>query len=162
MIVFDLKCGKDHVFEAWFGDSADYDSQRKRKLIACPICSDTQVAKAVMAPNVGAKSNQTRPLPAKPVTDIKEGEVMAAGAPGPSPDQMKAVMEHLAKLQSYVEANFDNVGKDFPEEVRKIHYGEAEPRGIFGDASAAEIRALLEEGVEIAPLPFRSKKQLNG
>lgn len=166
MIVFDLKCSADHVFEAWFGDSAEFESQRKRKLVGCPLCGDTDVSKAVMAPNVGAKSNQKSSLPARrnPPGDnaVREGEVVAAGAPGPSPEQMKAVLERLAKLQSYVESNFDNVGKAFPEEVRKIHYGEADPRGIYGDASPEEVRALLEEGVEIAPLPFRSKKQLNG
>jgi hypothetical protein len=153
VIVFDLQCSHGHVFEAWFGSSADYEQQRKAKLIECPVCGDQKVGKALMAPNVAAKGNRKSESTAK---------LPVAAAPEPTPAQTKEVLAALAEMQAKVEASFENVGGDFPEEVRKIHYGEADARGIYGEATAKEAKELWEEGIDVLPLPFqRKRKRLN-
>ena len=133
MIVFDLKCGGGHVFEAWFGSSADYDDQQARRLISCPVCGDGSVTKAVMAPNVGAKGN--------------------AGPPTP-PAAVKAAMAELAKLQAQALSNSTWVGGDFANQARAMHLGEQDHATIHGQATPAEAKALVEDGVPVAPLPF--------
>ncbi len=141
MIVFDLQCAKSHVFEAWFGSSDDYESQRKRALVACPLCGDTQVDKAVMAPAVQAKGNRaTRPHAAY------------------TPDDAKRVLAAMATMQAAVEENCDYVGDRFADEARSIHLGETEPRGIYGEATPAEAAALRDDGIEVAALPFRPRR----
>lgn len=142
MIVFDLRCPNAHVFEAWFGSSDDYESQRERKLVSCPICSDTDVGKAVMAPAVAPKGNQR---PSQPVA-------------AHSPEEIKAALAALAAVQAKVEESCDYVGDRFADEARAIHLGETEARGIYGEATPAEATALREEGIEVAPLPFRPKR----
>lgn len=131
MISFNLQCANDHVFEAWFKDSAAYDSQVAAKALACPGCGNSKIEKAIMAPNITGKSNAKS-------TDI-------------SPEMMQTA---LVKLRETVEANCDNVGADFPEEARKIHYGEVEHRDIYGQASAEEAQELSEEGVEFGRIPW--------
>jgi len=143
VIVFDLRCDKAHVFEAWFGSTADYESQRDRGLVACPVCDSPDVSKAVMAPAVAPKGNR-RPEP----------QPVAANPPEP----VKAMLAALAEIQSKVEASCDYVGDRFADEARAIHHGEVEARGIYGEASAADAAALREEGIEVAPLPFRPKR----
>ncbi len=134
MIIFDLKCApQGHVFEAWFGSSADFEAQRSRGLVACPICGSAEVAKAPMAPHVGAKGNQ---------------------ASEPSPQSMKKMLAEMAKMQKKMLENSDFVGDHFPQEARAIHLGEAEARAIHGRASREEAERLAEEGVPVAPLPF--------
>lgn len=146
MIVFDLICGQNHVFEAWFGSSKDYENQKASGLIECPMCFDDDVRKAVMAPSVGRKGNQAQDvLPAAP------GHQMATGS-------MKDMVAIMTKLQRHVESNFENVGQEFPEEARKIHYGETEERGIYGEASPEETKALLDEGVDVFPMPKAPKE----
>lgn len=153
MIVYDLKCGKGHVFEAWFGSSADYEQQKKKRLLECPLCGDQAVEKAVMAPNVAAKSNQR-------VDDAAARAVTAPG--GHSPEEVKQLLAKLAEMQRQVEENFEYVGEEFAEEARRIHFGEAEERSIYGEVSLAEAKELHEEGVDIMPLPFPSRrKRLN-
>ena len=149
MIVFDLRCGRAHVFEAWFGSSADYEAQAARGLVACPMCGDTDVAKAVMAPAVAPKGNRTRP-PVPPVA----GPVAAN-----PPEAAKAMLAALAQLQATVEANCDYVGDRFADEARAIHLGETEARGIYGEATPEQAAALRDEGVDVAPLPFRPKRR---
>lgn len=144
MIVFDLKCGGGHVFEAWFGSSADYESQRGRGLVACPLCGDSDVGKAVMAPNVTAKGN-SKGEPTMPVA-------AAGGAPGP--EAMKAMLGEMAKLQAKLLEGSDWVGRDFADKARAMHHGETERGSIHGEATPAEARALIEEGIEVAPLPL--------
>jgi hypothetical protein len=147
MIVFDLSCAEGHRFEGWFGSSADYEGQRDGGLLACPLCGSDEVAKAPMAPAVPAKGN-TRPetLPAA-----------AASAPQqplsntPLPPQVLAA---LAKAQAEALKNSTWVGDKFAEETRKMHYGERDEAPIHGQASLAEAKALIEEGVPVAPLPF--------
>ncbi len=134
MIVFDLKCGAGHVFEAWFGSSADYDDQQARGLVSCPICGDGTVVKAVMAPNVGAKGN--------------------AGSDLTSPAAIKTAMRELARAQAQALSTSTWVGGDFANQARAMHLGEQDRATIHGQATPAEARALVEEGVPVAPLPF--------
>lgn len=145
MIVFDLRCANAHVFEAWFGSTTDYESQRERALIGCPVCGDTDIGKAVMAPAVSPKGNQRIEAPA------------AAHAP----EEVKTMLAALAAVQAKVEESCDYVGDRFADEARAIHLGEVEARGIYGEATASEAEALREEGIEIALLPFRSKRTAN-
>jgi hypothetical protein len=143
MIVFDLRCGQGHVFEGWFGSSDDYAGQQARGLVTCPLCGSAQVGKAVMAPAVGAKSNQRAdPAPRQ--------EVIAA----PDSSEARALMERLAQVQADLLKRSDWVGDAFAEQARAMHYGEAESRPVHGTVNAAEARALVEEGVPVAPLPL--------
>lgn len=133
MIVFDLKCGGGHVFEAWFGSSSDYDDQRTRGLVSCPMCGNSAVEKAVMAPNVAAKGN-------------RQSEV--------TPVAVKAAMATLAKAQQQALANSEWVGTAFASRARAMHSGEEDHAPIHGQASIEEAKALVEDGVPVAPLPF--------
>lgn len=142
MIVFDLSCGAGHVFEAWFGSSADYEDQRGRGLVACPICGAREVAKAVMAPNVGAKGNRA----AAPVP-------MRSGGP-PAPADMKKLLAALATAQAKMLEGSEHVGARFADEARAIHDGDAPERPIHGQATLAEAKALADDGVPVAPLPL--------
>lgn len=138
MIVFDLRCGQDHVFEAWFGSSTAYEDQRARGLVRCPVCDDGDVAKAVMAPNVGAKGNR------------------AVAAPTPSAPDAKTVLAKLAELQAAIIDKSEWVGRSFPDRARAMYLGEETAAPIHGETTAAEARELVDEGVPIAPLliPF--------
>ena len=165
MIVFDLKCENTHVFEAWFGSSAGYEEQKERGLVECPTCGSKNISKAIMAPNVGAKSNQKSSSLPDIGAAVEAVPTTSEVAPAPSPTVSKPVPETIpAELQDaaekfidgmrkHVQDNCDYVGNEFAEEARKIHYGEADERGIYGEATADETAELLEEGVEILPLP---------
>lgn len=143
MIVFDLKCGAGHVFEAWFGSSAAYEGQRAAGLVACPMCGSAEVAKAVMAPNVGTKGNQVpTPAPAE------------RGQPALPPEMLKAAMAALAGAQAKLLEGSQWVGAAFADKARAMHLGEAPAAPIHGQASRAEAEALIEEGVPVAPLPL--------
>lgn len=137
MIKYSLMCGADHEFEGWFRDSADFDHQSARGLIDCPTCGSDEVRKAVMAPAVARRD-------------------------GTRKERLAAVQQDMARAvlraREYVEKNFDYVGEKFPEEARKIHYGETKERAIYGEASGKDVKALIDEGVEIAPLPGAQKK----
>ncbi|WP_262693058.1 DUF1178 family protein [Kordiimonas aquimaris] len=165
MIVFDLKCDNAHQFESWFRSSSAFEQQKQAGLVICPYCDSSSVTKALMAPNVSAKGNQTRANP----THSKDAEISTSvsAAQLPSPPKLPAAvstspeMERLveqaadvmSKIQEHVEKNCDNVGDQFAEEARKIHYGEADERGIYGNASADEAKELIEEGIDVLPLP---------
>jgi hypothetical protein len=157
MIVFDLQCSNKHVFEAWFGSSSDYNSQKKRRLVACPVCNDTSIQKAVMAPNVAVKGNSISTAPSRAVRK-KVATVDATVPDTPSVDDLKRMMEAMAEFQSKVEETHTDVGDQFAEEARKIHYGEAEHKPIYGEATLKEAAELQEEGIDVLPLPFRGKK----
>ena len=133
MIVFDLRCDAGHVFEGWFGSGADFESQRTRGMVSCPLCGSAEIAKAPMAPRVGAKGN---------------------AVPDPSPAVMKKMLAEMATLQKKILAQSDNVGDRFPDEARAIHLGETEARAIHGRASRADAESLADEGIPISPLPF--------
>jgi len=143
MIVFDLKCGAGHVFEAWFGSSAAWEGQRAAGLVACPMCGSVEVEKAVMAPNVGAKGNQA------PVAST----MASADAPVP-PEAIKAAIAALAAMQAKALEGSQWVGTGFADKARAMHLGEAPAAPIHGQTSAAEAKALIEEGVPVAPLPL--------
>jgi hypothetical protein len=132
MIIFDLRCApRGHVFEAWFASSEEYEAQRGRGLVACPICGSAEIAKAPMAPAVAAKGNRA-----------------------PSPGQVKEMLAAGAAAQKRLLEASEAVGDRFADEARAIHLGEAEARAIHGQATPAATRSLIEEGVPIAPLPF--------
>jgi hypothetical protein len=155
MIVFDLKCPQEHVFEAWFADSGTFDSQVAAGEIGCPICGDQNVEKAPMAPNIPAGTGKGRGrggggAPAR--TGAPPAMSLPPGAP--TPEQMGQAIKTLRKMREVVEQNFDNVGEKFPEEARKIHHGEVEKRNIYGDASKEEAAELAEEGIEVSQMPW--------
>ncbi len=134
MIIFDLKCApQGHVFEAWFGSGEDYEAQKARGLVSCPLCGSGDVDKAPMAPAVGQKGNQ------------------AGGQP---PEQVKALLGAMAEAQKEMLKQSEHVGPHFADEARAIHLGEAEARAIHGEATREQADALRDEGVPVAPLPF--------
>lgn len=150
MIVYDLRCGNGHVFEAWFGSSSDFDQQKKKGLLECPLCGDGAIEKAVMAPAVATRSGR----------DEDGSGRHPAGSPGAhSPAEVKEMMARLAEMQRRIEDSFDYVGEAFAEEARRIHFGESEERPIYGEVNPAEARELREEGIEIMPLPFPSRRR---
>jgi hypothetical protein len=145
MIVFDLSCSDGHRFEGWFGSSADFEDQRARGLLACPSCGTSEVSKAPMAPAVPAKGNarqEVLPPETRPMANM------------PLPPEMQKALKALAKAQAEALKNSTWVGDKFAEETRKMHYGERDEAPIHGQASLAEAKALIEEGVPVAPLPF--------
>jgi hypothetical protein len=131
MILFALRCSADHQFDAWFRNSEGYEAQQQAGEIACPECGETRVEKALMAPNIG----RSHKLPAL------------------SPTQMRAM---LVELRRQVETNCDYVGERFAEEARRIHYGETDAHGIYGETSAEEAQELTEEGIEVGRIPWIS------
>jgi hypothetical protein len=150
VIRYSLVCHKGHPFESWFSDSAAYERQVKRKLVACPLCDSTKVEKAIMAPRLARKdksTSQEEPVEAPPsAAPEAPAQVMISA-------QERAFRAKLKELRDHLTANSDNVGKKFPEEARKMHYGETEHRSIYGEASAEDAKALHEEGIEFHPLP---------
>jgi hypothetical protein len=139
MIKFDLKCENEHIFEASFDDSKSFESQKKRKFINCPYCNSYKVNKSVMAPNVSSKSNSTKKI------KREQDKIFAS------------YNKQLDKLKSEVEKNFTYVGKKFPEEARKIHYGEKSDKPIYGEATEKESQDLTKEGISLVKLPFDVK-----
>jgi len=156
MILYRLRCSKGHEFESWFKDSKTYERQEKKSLIGCAVCGDSKVARAIMAPRIGkaAKGAEVE-APAPPPT---------SPAPAPSAEQQqmaamarrmpKELREALIKVRAEVEKNCEHVGEKFAEEARKIHYGESDKRGIYGETSDEEAEALAEEGIEFGRLPW--------
>lgn len=151
MIVFDLKCASGHVFEAWFANSSAYERQRADGLIACPLCGISAVDKAVMAPNVAAKSNQRRP--SAPSSNDPPAATSVATAE-PSADEVKQVLSALAKAQAALLEKSQWVGRDFAQKARAMEAGEVEAALIHGQTTPAEAQALIEDGIGVVPLPF--------
>jgi len=171
MKVLNLQCAGMHTFEGWFGSEEDYQSQRERGLVACPMCANTEVRKLPSAPrlNLGA----VEPHPAKSsaheepaaasstgsssapsnVPALPSAETVASGLAQVHPEAAEMVQEAWMKMVKHVIANTEDVGQNFAEEARKMHYGEAEERNIRGQASIEETKDLLEEGIEVLPLP---------
>jgi hypothetical protein len=140
MIRYDLICDKEHAFDGWFRNSEAYDAQATAGQVVCPVCGSTTVAKQLMMPGIPAKSNQRA-----------EGRMPVFV--GPKDEKVSELVEAVRKLRRHVEENADYVGDRFAEEARRIHYNEVKPHGIYGEASLEEAKALLEEGVEVHPLP---------
>jgi hypothetical protein len=150
MIRYNLRCDRGHAFESWFQSSSAYESQEKRKLVSCPACGSVKVERAIMAPQIVSKKNKdgAAPSPAAAPTE--------AAAPASTPLMMAQERELRAKLKElrdHIVKNADNVGERFPNEARKMHYGDIEHRPIYGEASPDEARSLIDEGVEVSPLP---------
>jgi hypothetical protein len=156
MIRYALRCDRDHTFESWFQNSAAYDKQSKRGLVTCPVCNSAKVEKTIMAPRL-ARADVPEPPPPIP---------MPAPVPAPAPQaapakapiaimgaQERELRQKLKELRDHVTKNANYVGAKFPEEARKIHYGETEHRSIYGEASPEDAKALHEEGIEFHPLP---------
>ena len=152
MIRYNLRCDRGHSFESWFQSSAAYESQEKRKLVNCPACGSVKVDRAIMAPQIVSKKGRDSAEPA-PAAVSTSTEVTA---PASTPLLMAQELELRAKikeLRDHIVKNADNVGERFPNEARKMHYGDIEHRPIYGEASPDEARALIDEGVEVSPLP---------
>jgi hypothetical protein len=157
MIRYSLRCERDHTFESWFQDSGAYDSQVRRKLVSCPVCGSAKVEKAIMAPRIASRKGRERPE-AVPVPAPAPTPAETPGTSGPASTPLMMAQERelrakLKELRDHIVKNADNVGEKFPNEARKMHYGEIEHRPIYGEASPEEARALIEEGVEVSPLP---------
>jgi hypothetical protein len=151
MIKYALICDADHTFESWFPDSASYDKQVKRGLVACPICDSVKVSKAIMAPNV-ARKDKDRVAVANDDT-----ATLPAAAPAQNiallDEQQQQLRGMIRELHEKIVANSDDVGENFPEEARKMHEGETPARSIRGKASFEEARELLEDGIPVLPIP---------
>jgi len=153
MIRYSLRCERDHTFESWFQSSSAYDSQLRRKLITCPVCGSAKIDKAIMAPQVVSKKGR-EPV----VQESMPAHETAAPAAEPTPAPLLMAQERelrvkLKELRDHIVKNADNVGERFPKEARAMHYGDIEHRPIYGEASPDEAKALIEEGIEVAPLP---------
>lgn len=147
MIKYDLRCEQGHAFESWFQSSSAYDSQRKRKLIGCPSCGSMKIEKAIMAPRLSGTKKRGR------VEAPSETTAVEAPAPSLVMTQELELRAKLKELRDHVVKNADNVGERFPNEARKMHYGDIEHRPIYGEASADEAKSLIDEGIEVMPLP---------
>ena len=140
MIRYDLHCEKGHEFDAWFSNSDAYDAQVKRRLVECAVCGSVQIEKQLMAPGIPSKGN-------------RKSEVSTAMVAGPVDPRAAMMLHMMREFRAHVEKNTENVGNRFAEEARKIHYNETEQRGIIGHATPDEARELVEEGIEVHPLP---------
>ncbi len=136
MILYQLRCDKNHEFEAWFKGSAGFEEQNRRGAVECPFCGSAKIAKAPMAPNVVGGRGEAEPQRSQDTRELAN-----------------QVVDAFRKLRKHVEDNCDYVGEAFPEEARRIHHGEKESRGIYGEATTDEARRLDEEGIEVFRLP---------
>jgi hypothetical protein len=156
MIRYNLRCERGHAFESWFQSSAAYESQEKRKLVNCPACGSAKVERAIMAPQIVSKKgrdNRENAGDNSMPTAAATTDVAAAGSTPLMMAQERELRAKLKELRDHIVKNADNVGERFPNEARKMHYGDIEHRPIYGEASPDEARALIEEGVEVSPLP---------
>ena len=140
MIKYALACEQAHEFESWFPSSEAFETQRKRGFVTCPFCNSPKVDKQIMAPSIARTDKAPAAQP--------EAQNMAVLS-----EKEREIREALRTLREHVIRNSENVGKGFVEEARKMHYGEAEERSIYGEADQTEVRSLLEEGIDILPLP---------
>lgn len=142
MILYDLVCQREHRFESWFRNSNIVEKLIKAGEVACPACGSTNVQKAPMAPRIGKSDEKSQAM------DSEQRELAVA---------MEKATKALKELREVIEKNFEHVGDRFPQEARKIHYGEAQQRGIFGTASQEDAKALLEEGIEVSVIPGKRR-----
>lgn len=140
MIRYDLVCDKGHEFDGWFSDSASYDKQAKHGLVSCTYCGITKIQKQIMSPSIPSKSNN------KPETAVR----VTAGLVDP---RAAAMMQMMRDYRKHVMENSENVGDRFVDEARKIHFKEVKERAIYGNASADDAKALIEEGIDVHPIP---------
>ena len=164
MIKYQLICDKSHEFEGWFGDSAAFESQQKSGFLTCPVCESTDVRRALMAPNLASPKTRKTDLaerqPAvQPYSQPQQQAPQQASAafPPAAARKMQELISEMRALQTKIREECRDVGDGFAEEARKIHYGEAEPEGIYGQATVEEREALDEEGIEIMDMPWLPK-----
>ena len=162
MIHYTVRCSHDHEFDGWYKDSAGFDRLAKRGLVECPTCGDTKVQRAMMAPAVSTRQALPAPMPAPtpqaPTMSEAPGQPQGQPSPppmamtgGPIPDQMRAMLQ---RMRAEVEKKCDYVGPAFADEARKIHRGESERRGIYGETTPEQAEALSDEGIEFARIPW--------
>ena len=160
MIVFDLSCSKDHVFEAWFRSSDAFETQKASGYIACPICGVTDIAKAIMAPAVSPKGNRLGELaPENPPQRSPQKTMLQSDAQS----KMREILSALAQAQSEALKDSRWVGDDFADRARAMHYGEEPQTLIHGAATPQDARAMLDEGLRVAPLlvPIAPPDEIN-
>jgi hypothetical protein len=149
MIRYNLRCERGHAFESWFQSSQAYESQEKRRLVSCPACGSAKVERAIMAPQIVSKKGRDTAAPAPAAST----EVAAPASTPLMMAQERELRAKLKELRDHIVKNADNVGERFPNEARKMHYGDIDHRPIYGEASPEEARSLIDEGVEVSPLP---------
>src|SRR6478752_435614 len=154
MIRYTLRCDRGHAFESWFQSSSAYESQEKRKLVNCPTCGSAKVERAIMAPQIMSKKGREAPAPAPAPAPAADVAAPASASPPLMMAQERELRAKLKELRDHIVKHADNVGERFPNEARKMHYGDIEHRPIYGEASPDEARALIEEGVEVSTLPL--------
>ena len=164
MIKYQLICDKSHEFEGWFGSSAAFESQQESGLLTCPVCGSVDVRRALMTPNLASpktrKTNLAEQQPSaqpEPQPQPQVPQQASAALPPAAARKMQELMSEMRALQTKIREECRDVGNDFAEEARKIHYGEVEPEGIYGQATAEEREALDEEGIEIMDMPWLPK-----
>ena len=141
MILYDLKCENEHIFEVWFASSNQYEKQNKKKLINCPFCNSTKIRKAIMAPNLKGTKKNNKSFEQKKIEE-----------------ENKNFNKKLKEFKKFIENNTEDVGKNFTEEAKKIYYGEKKSRPIRGETTKEQAKELIEEGVPIAKLPWSSRE----
>ncbi|MDE8344705.1 MAG: DUF1178 family protein [Acidocella sp.] len=148
MIHYQLRCAAGHEFDGWFASCAGFEHQAEKRLVLCPVCADTDITRALMAPSIRPKARPAAASPAAPALPV----------PGPKPTAGALLPDHLRialrQIREEVEKRCDYVGPDFANEARRIHYGEAEARGIYGEGSESEIESLADEGIEVSHIPW--------
>ncbi|MCR0982521.1 DUF1178 family protein [Roseomonas populi] len=149
MIHYQLRCSQDHGFDGWFKDSAAFDKLAAAGLVDCPVCGDTKARRDLMAPAIAKP--RAEPAPVVKPAETQPAPQESAATAGPMPAQLMALLQ---RMRAEVEKNCDHVGRDFAEEARKMHRGESERRGIYGDATPEEAEALADEGIEIGSIPW--------
>lgn len=153
MIRYTLRCERDHTFESWFQSSSAYDSQVKRKLVTCPACGSAKIEKAIMAPRIVGKKGRGRATPPPEPAVATAPEAAPSGPTSLLMAQEKELRTKLKELRDHIVKNADNVGERFANEARAMHYGDKEHRPIYGEASPEEAKLLIDEGIEVSPLP---------
>lgn len=155
MIHYQLRCSQGHEFDGWYKDSAAFDELARRRLLECPHCADQDIARALMAPALGSGSKEppapSVPAPAPQATPQAAPPAAPTAMGGRIPDQLRAMLQ---RMRAQVEKNCDYVGPRFAEEALRIHRGESEARGIYGETSSEQAEALAEEGVRFARIPW--------
>lgn len=152
MIHYQLRCAAGHEFDGWFNDSAGFEGQANRGLLSCPSCGSGEVGRALMSPGIPAKSRRVKTAaPPARVPDTKTPGPTSPVAGGAMPDAVRAA---LHKLRAEVETHCDYVGPEFASEARRIHNGEAKPRGIYGESTEAQAEALADDGIDVARIPW--------
>lgn len=153
MIQYALKCPDGHQFDSWFQNAAAFDKLRQAGMVTCAVCGSGDIEKAIMAPRVRPARSAVPPG--------QETELVAAPKERPLSAPASAAEQALAEIKKHIEANSDYVGKNFAKEARAIHSGDAPERAIYGEANADEAKSLIEDGVPVAPLPFRPGRKSN-